>query len=62
MLSFIFFPNDERGWHSNIQRHGIPINNDINDDEDIGDDLEGTHIITFLILFKLTNIRFCTHH
>ncbi|CAI9265132.1 unnamed protein product [Lactuca saligna] len=35
-----FFPNGEFGWHSNIPRHGFPINNIINDDDDIHDDLE----------------------
>nr|KAJ0215046.1 hypothetical protein LSAT_V11C300138690 [Lactuca sativa] len=41
-----FFPNGEPGWHSNIQRHGFPINNIINDDEDIHDDLEGRNIVS----------------
>ncbi|CAH1427950.1 unnamed protein product [Lactuca virosa] len=39
----LFFPYDESGWHSNIPRHGIPINNIINDDDDIGDDLEDSN-------------------
>ncbi|CAH1421261.1 unnamed protein product [Lactuca virosa] len=39
----LFFPNGESGWHSKIPRHGFSINDIINDDEDIGDDLEDSN-------------------
>nr|KAJ0217026.1 hypothetical protein LSAT_V11C300129850 [Lactuca sativa] len=45
----LFFPNGESRWHSNILRHGFPINNIINDGEDIQDDLEGRLLQQFVV-------------
>ncbi|KAJ9566736.1 hypothetical protein OSB04_002702 [Centaurea solstitialis] len=40
----LFFPNGESGWHSNIPRHGVCINQIVNDEENIEEDLEETNV------------------
>ncbi|CAH1420675.1 unnamed protein product [Lactuca virosa] len=61
------FPNGESGWHSNIPRYGFPINNIINDDEDIQDDLEdsntkggqNTFVVDIYIKLETSRLEFC---
>ena len=50
----LFFPNGESGWHSNIPRDGVCINQIVNDEENIEEDLEGTS--TWSIIHILENI------
>lgn len=59
----LFFPNGEAGWHTKIPRHGVDINeivNDANDEDHIDEDIveaeEGLNTInlTFLKYFTYT--------
>ena len=37
----LFFPNGESGWHPNIPRHGVCMN-DVHNDQNISEEAEGT--------------------
>ncbi|KAJ9557185.1 hypothetical protein OSB04_011799 [Centaurea solstitialis] len=37
----LFFPNGESGWHARIPRHGVCIDEIINEDENLDEDLKG---------------------
>ncbi|KAJ9544141.1 hypothetical protein OSB04_023848 [Centaurea solstitialis] len=41
MANPLFFPNGEAGWHSNILRHGVPISEIVNEEENTGNYEEG---------------------
>ncbi|KAJ9538465.1 LOW QUALITY PROTEIN: hypothetical protein OSB04_031198 [Centaurea solstitialis] len=47
----LFFPNGESGWHAKLPRHGVCIDEIINEDENFDEDLEGTNIITYIFYF-----------
>lgn len=48
----LFFPNGEPGWHSNIPRHGVCMNQSVNDDENMEEDPEGTNHVAFFLRFN----------
>jgi len=47
----LFFPNGESGWHSNIQRHGV-LMNEVHNDHNIGEETEGTNNLLCILILK----------
>lgn len=46
----LFYPNGESGWHDNIPRHGVLVNNIVNSDN-IEEETEGTTNILIYFLY-----------
>jgi hypothetical protein len=57
----LFFPNGESGWHARIPRHGVCIDEIVNEDENFDQDLEGTNIIIYIFI-TLFNHFFNLYH
>jgi hypothetical protein len=48
----LFFPNGESGWHCNIPRHGVSINEVVDVDKIMEEDSEGTYFFVSFHIYE----------